>query len=84
MLEALAEGPQRQRVFAFWAALHGALCMEKLRRVSTSPDDVGGFVVRALLSSWGATTARLTAATRLATVVNRPDPSRVVATKGVP
>jgi AcrR family transcriptional regulator len=84
MLEALAEGPQRQRVFAFWAALHGALCMEKLRRVSTSPDDVGGFVVRALLSSWGATPARLSAATRLATVGNRPDPSRVVATKGVP
>ncbi len=83
-LEALTEGAQRQRVFAFWASLHGALCMEKLRRVSTSPDDVGGFVVRALLSSWGATPARLGAATRLATLVTNTDPPRVLSTKGLP
>ena len=70
-VEALSHGPARERVFAFWAALHGAHCMEKARRVSsTAPNvvEIGRFTSRALLSSWGATPARLAAAQRLAAI----------------
>jgi len=66
--EALAHGQASERVFAFWAALHGAHCMEKARRVSPSApsvEEIGRFTTRALLSSWGATPARMTAAQRL-------------------
>jgi AcrR family transcriptional regulator len=66
-VEALSHGHARERVFAFWAALHGAHCMEKARRVSPSAPsvgEIGRFTSRALLSSWGATPARLAAAQR--------------------
>lgn len=69
-VEALSHGHARERVFAFWAALHGAHCMDKARRVSPSAPsvaEIGRFTSRALLSSWGATPARLSAAQRLAT-----------------
>jgi hypothetical protein len=68
-VDALAHGHARERVFAYWAALHGAHCMEKARRVSPSApsvEEIGRFTSRALLSSWGATPARLSAAQRLA------------------
>jgi AcrR family transcriptional regulator len=64
--EALASGDANDRVFAFWAALHGAHCMDKARRVArTAPSvaDIGRFAATALLASWGATPARLSAAT---------------------
>ena len=67
-VEALSHGHARERVFAFWAALHGAHCMEKARRVSASApkvEEIGRFTSRALLSSWGATPARISAAQRL-------------------
>jgi AcrR family transcriptional regulator len=66
--EALASGDAGERVFAFWSALHGAHCMEKLRRVAPgapSVDDIGRCTTHALLASWGATPARLTAAREL-------------------
>jgi AcrR family transcriptional regulator len=68
-VEALSHGHARERVFAYWAALHGAHCMDKARRVSPSApsvEEIGRFTSRALLSSWGATAARLGAAQRLA------------------
>lgn len=67
-VETLSHGHARERVFAYWAALHGAHCMEKARRVSAaapSVAEIGRFTSRALLSSWGATPARLVAAQRL-------------------
>lgn len=67
-LEALSPGPEGLRLFAFWAALHGAMCLEKLRRLSPLMPravDVGALSVRGLLVSWGASAARLTAAEKL-------------------
>lgn len=66
--EALDPGSAEERVFAFWAAVHGAHCMDKVRRVSRGAPPVaaiGRFTARALLSSWGATPARLAAAQQL-------------------
>lgn len=66
--DALSAGDSNERVFALWAALHGAHCMDKARRVAPSApsvDDIGRFTLHALLSSWGATPARLTAAREL-------------------
>lgn len=65
---ALDEGPEKPRVLAFWAALHGAACLDKMRRVAPAlpaAREVGGFAARSLLLSWGATPARLTAASQL-------------------
>ena len=67
-LGALEPGPEALRLFAFWASLHGAMCMEKVRRLSAHlprAEDVGGLAVRGLLQSWGATSARLAAADKL-------------------
>lgn len=66
--EALDRGSAEERVFAFWAAVHGAHCMDKVRRVSKVAPPVaatGRFTARALLTSWGATPARLAAAQQL-------------------
>lgn len=66
--QALERGDARERTLALWAALHGALCLEKARRIvpATPPSSaIAKPVVRALLLSWGATSARISAAERL-------------------
>ncbi|NUO53665.1 MAG: helix-turn-helix transcriptional regulator [Polyangiaceae bacterium] len=66
--EAIERGDARERTLALWAALHGALCLEKARRiVTTTPPSnaIAKPIVRALLLSWGASSARLSAAERL-------------------
>lgn len=63
---ALAPGSAQERTVAFWAALHGATCLEKARRVVVAlpPAKVVGMAaVDALLRGWGAP-AELLAATR--------------------
>jgi hypothetical protein len=73
--EALEGGDGEARVYGYWAALHGAHCMEKVRRVSSTAPAVsviGRFTARALLASWGATSARLAAAEVLASRVGQP------------
>lgn len=59
---ALEEGATGERVLGFWAALHGALCLEKARRIVPAlptAASIGRASARSLLSSWGATPARL-------------------------
>jgi len=54
---ALTPGPVETRTLAFWAALHGATCLEKARRVVvTLPSSkvVGMAAAIALLRGWGA------------------------------
>lgn len=66
--KALDDGDASERVFAFWSALHGAHCLDKVRRVSKaapSVEAIGRLTALALLSSWGATSARISAARRL-------------------
>lgn len=66
--EALSAGDPNERVFAYWAALHGAHCMDKVHRVAPHTpgvDAIGRLTIHALLASWGATPARLTAAREL-------------------
>lgn len=65
---ALEPGSARARMTSYWAALHGAHCLEKARRLDPSlppAEEVGAHAARSLLLSWGATSARLTAAERL-------------------
>jgi AcrR family transcriptional regulator len=66
--EALERGDARERTLALWAALHGALCLEKARRIvakTPAPSAIAKPIVRALLLSWGASSARISAAERL-------------------
>lgn len=54
----LSPGNSVERTLAFWAALSGALSLEKARRIAPalpSPADIGGVAVKALLVGWGAT-----------------------------
>ena len=60
-------GDARHRTLMFWAALHGALCVSKVHRIAgnlPSAHLIGLEAVRGLLISFGATTARLSAAAR--------------------
>lgn len=64
---ALEKGDARERTLALWSAVHGALALEKARRIVPSippASSIAAPVVRALLLSWGATGARITAAER--------------------
>lgn len=66
--QALERGDARERTLALWAALHGTLCLEKARRIvpeTPTPSAIAKPIVRALLLSWGATSARIAAAERL-------------------
>jgi AcrR family transcriptional regulator len=66
--EALERGDARERTLALWAALHGTLCLEKARRIvptTPTPTTIAKPIVRALLASWGASSARISAAERL-------------------
>ncbi|MFO0616365.1 MAG: helix-turn-helix domain-containing protein [Polyangiaceae bacterium] len=81
--EALSPGDANARVYAFWSALHGAHCMDKARRVARrapSVADIGRFASGALLTSWGATPARLSAAHQL-TRTARPGETEPAASK---
>lgn len=63
--KALNPGSAQDRVLAYWAALHGAACMEKMRRIAPalpSAEAIGRGSARSLLASWGASSARLAAA----------------------
>lgn len=63
--KALQPGSAAERVLAYWAALHGAACMEKMRRIAPalpSAGEIGRGAARSLLTSWGATSPRLGAA----------------------
>ncbi len=65
---ALDRGPARDRTLAYWASLHGALCLEKARRIVPAlpaSTAVGADLARVLLASWGASGARLSAAERV-------------------
>jgi AcrR family transcriptional regulator len=65
---ALEAGPSKARMMSYWAAIHGAQCLEKARRLDRSLppfEDVGAHAARSLLLSWGASGARLSAAERL-------------------
>ncbi len=65
---ALDPGSKEERVLTFWAALHGALCLEKARRIAPElPPSraIGLAAVRGLLAGWGATPARVGAAVRV-------------------
>ncbi|NUP07557.1 MAG: helix-turn-helix transcriptional regulator [Polyangiaceae bacterium] len=65
---ALSPGSAQERVLGYWAALHGALCLEKARRLAPvlpAPEGIGMSAARGLLESWGASAPRLVAAERL-------------------
>lgn len=65
---ALRPGDAQRRTLAHWATLHGALGLEKMRRIAPgfpSAADVGRDGSRALLAAWGAEDAVLTRAARL-------------------
>ncbi len=67
--QALDTGPLAPRLLAYWAALHGAACLEKMRRLALSfpgADEVGRTAARAMLAGWGASPQRLSAAAELA------------------
>ncbi len=64
---ALTEGDARERTLVFWSVCHGALCMEKVRRIA--PDlptarQVGLAGVKKILQAEGASPARLAASLR--------------------
>jgi len=64
---ALHRGAANIRTLDFWAALHGALCLGKLNRISAdlpSANSIGLDAVRSILKGFGATTVRLSAAAR--------------------
>jgi AcrR family transcriptional regulator len=64
---ALDPGSGEDRVLVYWGALHGALCLEKARRIAPelpASGAIGASAARALLSGWGASPARLSAAMR--------------------
>jgi AcrR family transcriptional regulator len=65
---ALHPGDARARVLSFWAALHGAHALEKVRRlVAELPPAqvIGESAARDLLVRWGASPSRMTAAQNL-------------------
>lgn len=77
--EAIGAGPTRPRMLAYWAAVHGALCLDKVRRIDSTlptPIEVGMLAARGLLESWGASSARLTAAERLLLDVDGTSPKK--------
>jgi len=66
---ALSKGNSVERTLAFWAALSGALSLEKARRIAPalpSSVEVGRVAVRALLIGWGAPAGDVERAERLA------------------
>jgi len=65
---ALSKGDSIVRTLAFWAALSGALSLEKARRIAPalpSTEEIGGAAVKALLVGWGAPSSALEQAARL-------------------
>jgi AcrR family transcriptional regulator len=66
---ALCEGDTTERTLVFWAVVHGALSLEKARRIAPalpSSSDVGRSAVATLLVGWGASRATVARADRLA------------------
>lgn len=65
---ALAPGPARPRMMTFWAVVHGALCLEKARRVDMSlpaAERIAEHGAKTLLGGWGAEPSMLDAAWEL-------------------
>jgi hypothetical protein len=72
----LAPGDPVERTLAFWATVHGALCLEKARRIAPelpAPIVIGTAATRALLAGWGASPAAIA---RAAKVVERASDAR--------
>ncbi|HTJ85463.1 MAG TPA: hypothetical protein VL400_27285, partial [Polyangiaceae bacterium] len=71
-LRVIDPGDRHLKLLAYWAALHGATCLEKTRRLANGfpgAAEVGRVSARSLLSGWGASPKRLSAAIEL---MNRP------------
>ena len=66
--DVLSKGDSVVRTLAFWAALSGALSLEKARRIAPalpSTEQIGGAAVKALLMGWGAASSDVERAARL-------------------
>lgn len=67
-LGAIDPGPSLERTLVFWSACHGALCLEKVRRIAPGlppSRELGLSAVKQLLTAQGASPARLAAASRV-------------------